>query len=121
MRAQRGLTQAALARASGVSQSAIANYEAGARYPAKAIFKLAEALTVDAQWLAHGPEHAAAPAGLTGPSTYEISDGSPLRTGWPFATIAPQQYWSLPPTDRELVENTVASLIATLKKRAADT
>src|SRR3546814_8331452 len=40
----RGLSQKALARATGLSQSAIASYENGTRKSAKGIFKLAEAL-----------------------------------------------------------------------------
>src|SRR3546814_1186413 len=50
----RGLTQAALARACGLSQGAIANYEEKSRRTAKEIFKLADALRVSHVWLSRG-------------------------------------------------------------------
>ncbi len=53
-RTLRGLSQAALASACGVSQSAIANYENGSRKIAKNIFLLAEILNVNPIWLSQG-------------------------------------------------------------------
>jgi len=53
-RERRNLSQAALARAAGVSAGAIGNYEAGTRAQPRDLFELAQALGVDAEWLATG-------------------------------------------------------------------
>jgi transcriptional regulator with XRE-family HTH domain len=50
----RGITQKALARAGGLSQSAIASYESGQRQSSRALFKLASALKVSPNWLDTG-------------------------------------------------------------------
>lgn len=50
----RGMTQQALARAGGLSQSAIGSYESGQRQSSRALFKLAAALKVSAVWLDTG-------------------------------------------------------------------
>jgi transcriptional regulator with XRE-family HTH domain len=50
----RGITQKALARAGGLSQSAIASYESGQRQSSRAVFKLASALKVNPNWLDTG-------------------------------------------------------------------
>lgn len=53
-REQKGLTQAALAKLVGVSQSTIGNLESGLRQSARKIANIALALDVDALWLAEG-------------------------------------------------------------------
>lgn len=115
-RTLRNLTQAQLARASGVSQSAIANYENNTRRFPKSIFRLATALNVSAQWLLEGtgPMDHDAPA-LAG-SRLGVADGTPRPTvsDWPFRDISPEIFWSLSDADRTLVENTIAGLIASL-------
>ena len=112
----RGLTQAQLARTCQISQGAIANYESNTRHFPRAIFQLAAALRISAQWLAEGtgPMEYEAPA-LAG-SRYGLADGNPAPPvlDWPFKDISPEIYWSLSQADRELVENTIAGLIASL-------
>ncbi len=122
-RISRHLTQAELAQASGLSQSAIANYENGSRRSAKNIFRLAEALQVRAQWLAEGKggmdavphENDAYPA-AKGASALVLSDPRQVETPWPFQNIRPETYWALDAASRTVIENTVASLMASLKK-----
>lgn len=115
-RSLRRLTQAELARACGISQGAVANYESNSRQFPRAIFRLAAALKVSAQWLAEGigPMDYEAPA-LTG-SRYGLADGNPELPvlDWPFRDISPEIYWSLAEHDRDLIENTIAGLIASL-------
>ncbi|HLU19817.1 MAG TPA: helix-turn-helix transcriptional regulator [Pusillimonas sp.] len=115
-RTLRNLTQAQLARASGISQSAIANYEGNARLFPKSIFRLAAALRVSAHWLAEGvgPMEYDAPALAI--SRLGVADGTPRPavSDWPFRDISPEIFWSLSDADRTLVENTIASLIASL-------
>lgn len=53
-REQKALTQEALAKLSGVSQSTIGNLESGLRLKARNILEIAQALGVDAMWLANG-------------------------------------------------------------------
>ncbi len=53
-RTQKHLSQEALARLSGVSQSTIGNLESGLRLSARRITNIAEALGVSAIWLAEG-------------------------------------------------------------------
>ena len=119
-RSLRQLTQAELARASGISQGAVANYESSTRRFPKAIFRLAAALKVSAQWLAEGvgPMEYEAPA-LAGSHT-GLAEGqikSPVLD-WPFRDISPEIYWSLSESDRNLVENTIAGLIASLLQKS---
>src|SRR5690606_37191758 len=74
-RSLRRLTQAELARACGLSQGAIGNYEADSRRSAKEIFRIAEALDVSAAWLAMG----------TGPMEVQeparVAEGQPSQKG----------------------------------------
>lgn len=53
-RTQKNLSQAALAKISGVSQSTIGNLESGLRFSARRLAHIAEALEVNALWLAEG-------------------------------------------------------------------
>lgn len=115
----RRMTQAELARACRISQSAIANYESSSRQFPRAIFQLAVALKVSAQWLAEGvgPMDYEAPA-LAG-TRYKLADGTHERAEleWPFKNISPDIIWSLSDSDRDLIENTIAGLIASLANK----
>lgn len=115
----RGFTQASLAQACGLSQSAIANYETKSRKAAKDVFKLADVLRVNAVWLGQGVgPMETAPTSLPSPSDSRIAEASAgrRRDHWPFNNIPADQFWALPEGDRQLIENTVASLIASLKR-----
>lgn len=73
-REQKGLTQAALAKLSGVTQGTIGNLESGLRSSARRIVDIATALDVDPVWLANGGAQAkssapAAPEELDSPFT----------------------------------------------------
>lgn len=86
-RAQRGWTQKELAELSGLTPSAICNYESGRRaHPcAPALLKLAEVLGVSPGWLAEG---SATP--LAGPKT----------APWPFPHISFSRYQQLKPQQK---------------------
>lgn len=60
-REKKELTQDALAKLAGVSQSTIGNLEAGIRDSARKIAKMAEVLGVDALWLSDGKGEPFAP------------------------------------------------------------
>jgi transcriptional regulator with XRE-family HTH domain len=118
IRALRGMSQSALARACGLSQSAIANYENGSRKSAKDIFKLSEALDVNPVWLALGTgpiealPHAAS-------AVHRVTDAVPAHglAPWPFSDTPPEVYWSLTDDERAVVETTLCSLIKSLGKK----
>jgi len=110
----RNLTQAEVAAACGLSQGAIANYESGSRAAPKDIFGLADALRVSAFWLLHGKGDMEPVA--AGP--IRVAEPEPARAArtWPFERVTPQTYWDLSAHDRQLVENTVLTLIASLSR-----
>ncbi len=116
----RGFTQASLARACGLSQSAIANYETKNRETAKDIFKLADALRVNAVWLGQGigpMESTATLTGLPEPSNATVADVTAAQMSrWPFTSIAQSRFWSLSEDKRLIIEDTVATLIASLER-----
>jgi len=82
-----GYTQKALARASGVSQSAIASYERGLRRSSRSLRSLAKALQVELEWLETGKGPMEPP-----PGAYRL-DASPSQAhtlnegagAWPFS------------------------------------
>jgi transcriptional regulator with XRE-family HTH domain len=117
-RTLRGLSQASLARACKLSQGAIGNYERGMRHSAKRIFKIAEVLQVNAQWLSEGigPMEPLSSPALT---HYELTDPRPPQhvSVWPFQDISPDDYWSLTRDDRITVEQTLIALVASLRKK----
>jgi transcriptional regulator with XRE-family HTH domain len=122
-RIARNLTQAELAWASGLSQSSIANYENGSRRTAKNIFTLAEVLRVPPQWLALGKGHmnaavtaGDASAGYAG-GRFALAEQRGQWALWPFARIAPENYWALDSGARELIEEAVVNLVASIKRK----
>ena len=107
-RTLRQLTQKELARACGLSQGAIGNYESDSRRSPKDIFRLAEVLKVEPAWLAMG----------TGPmaqaSVPPLAD-RPSNTPWPFPGIDPVRIWALSAQQRQLLEQTLSGMIAALE------
>jgi len=72
-REQKGLTQDALAKQAGVSQSTIGNLESGIRQTARKIIEIAAALNVDPMWLASG-QGVAKPSATSEPRPAQRSD-----------------------------------------------
>ncbi len=109
-RALRQLTQAELARACGLSQGAIGNYEADSRRSAKEIFRIAEALEVEPAWLAMG----------TGPmerrATPGVAESVPASdTAWPFPGIDPMRIWALTAEQRQMLSCALSGMVAALE------
>ena len=105
------MSQAALAHASGVSQSAIASYENGSRKTAKGIFDLARALQVDPTWLSMGAGNMDPMA----PSTNAMGVRESGQDTWPFASILLQDYWALSAPERQVIENTLRAMILSMR------
>lgn len=117
-RKQRNLTQAALARASGLSQRTISSYETGTRKSTTGLVQLAQALEVSPTWLITGTDAMDHPAsGSTKPlAGLQDIHQPPVSVTWPFASIKPSAYWGLPEAQRRVIEQTVAAMIAALHK-----
>ena len=117
------MSQAALAQACGLSQGAIANYESQNRQTPKKIFKLAEALNVNAVWLAMGtgPMDLASDAETPAHPAYHLADRDrPAQQHlWPFTRLSSEEYWSLSADQRDVVETTLCSLVRSFKDRPA--
>lgn len=105
----RGLSQSALARASGVSQSAIASYELGTRKSTQKIFRLATALQVDPVWLGMGTGPMETDRAATAPALRDATNA------WPFPGIPPKTYWALSTTERQAIEVAVSAMIRAFK------
>ncbi|HWL30394.1 MAG TPA: helix-turn-helix transcriptional regulator [Burkholderiaceae bacterium] len=120
----RGLSQAELAKASGLSQGAIANYESKTRQSAKGIFQLAQALQVSPAWLSMGTGPMETPESSAGSQvTYELSDKMLRREhheAWPFTSASAEDFWSLSKEERAVIDTTLGSLIRSLRNKRAD-
>lgn len=115
-RTLRQLTQAELARACGLSQGAIGNYEADSRRSAKEVFRIAEVLGVEAAWLAMGT------GPMERPATPRVSDSAvPPASAWPFPGIDPARVWALSREQRQMLAKALAGMMAALEDRAGDT
>ncbi len=112
-RTLRRLTQAELARACGLSQGAIGNYEADSRRSAKDVFRLAEVLGVEPAWLAMG----------TGPMERRPSHHVADEAGpppWPFPGIDPARIWALSAEQRRMLAKALEGMVASLEGAADD-
>lgn len=98
-------TQKQLAQASGLSQSAIGNYESGQRFTSRALLRLAHALQVTPEWLENGRGATAYP-----PAPYPVED-SAANPPWPFAEVSYHDYTLLTQRDKALLENTVQAFV----------
>lgn len=108
-RTLRQLTQKELARACGLSQGAIGNYETDSRRSPKDVFRLAEVLEVEPAWLAMG----------TGPMELQpmrtVAEHPHPATAWPFPEVDPARIWALSAQQRELLAKTLSGMIAALE------
>lgn len=117
IRKARRLSQTELARASGLSQGAISSYETGTRKSTGGIVALARALDVNPVWLLTGegsmlPDITPAKADAT---TLQDIQKHPMPAAWPFGSINPTAYWTLPASKRDVIEQMVAALIAAMQ------
>lgn len=117
-RTLRNLSQAELARASGLSQGAISSYETRARKATTGIIELAQALNVSPVWLSTGtgPMETSSDTALGNANKTELHDvqQEPVSVTWPFSTIKLSDFWSLPEHHRQTVEQTMSAMITSL-------
>ena len=114
-RQQRGLSQAELARLCNLSQSAISNYESGARRDAREILDLAKALNVSAQWLKSGLGPMEISVG--GALVMHEPDGGPPIVTWPFSRFSVDEIVALSGKDREHLDQTIRHLLNGMKSK----
>jgi len=113
----RKLTQAELARRCGLSQGAIGNYEADSRRSAKEIFRIADALEVNAVWLAMG-SGSMEPQAFPQRSENTLLD--PAGSAWPLPGIDPARIWALSAEQRQMLANALAGMIAAMEDDGVD-
>ncbi|WP_176461359.1 helix-turn-helix domain-containing protein [Bordetella genomosp. 1] len=107
-RAHRGWTQKELAEISGLTPSAIGNYESGQRiHPSgTALLKLAQVLNVSPVWLGEGDASAVHPT-----PTPRYPQSSSTDSRWPFRNIDFARYSQLKPQQKRQLEILVAAYI----------
>lgn len=120
-RLRRGWTQKELATASGMTQSAIANYESGQRNPTGiALIKISAALTVSPDWLGQGlDEHAKSDIdGTVSTLLTSVATRRPHTTAsdvstqnWPFRRVSLNAYKHLSRSQKEQLERMVEAFI----------
>lgn len=109
-RTLRRLTQKELARACGLSQGAIGNYETDSRRSPKDIFRIADALKIDAAWLAMG-------TGVMEPrSAQRLEDFPASSIVWPFPEIDPARIWALSAQHRDILEKSLSGMLSALEE-----
>lgn len=119
IRKERKLSQAELARASGLSQGAISSYETGNRKSTTGLVELAQALKVNPVWLITGTgDREIEPVGTshhaTTPARLQERQPSPAPAAWPFTIIKAEAFWALTESERHIVEQAMAALIKAL-------
>lgn len=130
----RGYTQQSLARAAGMSQSAVASYENGERKSSRGLLALSAALNVEPQWLDTGkgpmtlprPGHDAisSPNAISNPYAAALAappgsavmepGAAPTAYGngdWPFAGVARTRFERLTDEDKRYLETIVAAFM----------
>jgi transcriptional regulator with XRE-family HTH domain len=119
-----GWTQKELASASGLTQSAIGNYESGQRVqpPGDALLRLAEALRVTPLWLSQGNGPMQAGEGVAALFA-TLSKNSPTNhaaedSTWPFETVGFERYNRLSPSNKELLESLISTFIDSCSSRS---
>ena len=115
-RQARQLTQAELARASGLSQGAISSYETGSRKSTTGLIQLAQALKVNPVWLIRGTGHMELDLAVENATRLQENQPQATTAAWPFTTVQPDEYWSLTHTQRHVIEEAVAAMIAVMSR-----
>ena len=111
-RRERKLTQKELARACGLSQSAIASYENDHRHTSRSLRKLAAILRIEMEWLETGKgpmEPPAHPATLREPHAQLKTAKS--SNDWPFRQLTRAQYEALSPQQKIMLEDILGALV----------
>lgn len=129
-RLQRGYTQVELAHRAGLSQSAVASYESDKRQSSRAIFKLAIALGVDAQWLdtGNGPMVSTEETSdNTAPSIFRETSGNlskstppAITNEWPFFNIPRRHYDNLTAHHKQFLERLMELYIEAYQNAPVD-
>lgn len=113
MRLRLGWTQKDLALASGLTQSAIGNYESGQREPSgQALVRLANALKVTPEWLNDGEGSGA--GGKRPKDLKNLTDSSGMR--WPFKDVSFEEYLSLSASEKKTLGSMVSAYIQACRK-----
>ncbi|UYO93362.1 helix-turn-helix domain-containing protein [Pollutimonas sp. M17] len=112
VRMRYGWTQKELALASGLTQSAIGNYESGQRTEptSVALIKLAHALKVTPEWLRQGKESAREP-GKESLSKDAGAKKHDAQTAWPFHGVSFDDFLALSPGEKRILNSIVETFI----------
>ena len=112
-RARLHWTQKELAKASGLSQSAIGNYESGQRLSSRALLRLADALRVDPQWLADGTTSHTSGYQNTALPPPQLQDAAAHSAAapWPFTQTPYEHYLQLTARDQLMLSRLVDDFI----------
>ncbi|SAI50367.1 transcriptional regulator [Bordetella ansorpii] len=116
----RGYTQQALARASGLSQSAIASYESGDRGSSRSVRSLAQALDVEIEWLetGNGPMERAVlvyEPGGRGADRHSLREPQPVV--WPFS-VDPRRFGALHPEQLQFLDQLLETYLDACQRGA---
>src|SRR3546814_5362403 len=108
-----GWTQKELALASGLTQSAIGNYESGQRTEptSAALNKLAAALKVTPEWLRQGSESEQKKSSTNPRVRARLKQQSHQITAWPFHGASLDEFLALSPTEKHMLDSMVETFI----------
>ena len=108
-RESRKLKQPQLAKAAGLSQSAISNYETQRRASSRGILKLAVALKVNPVWLAEGIGQME----LSTPDAFmegKTAEQQIKASEWPFVNVLPGLYFGLSREQQLMIEDMILAM-----------
>jgi len=116
MRLRLGWTQKDLAMASGLTQSAIGNYESGRRLEptGQALMGLAQALKVAPSWLSHGQAESQADAS-SAQASGSASEVTTVR--WPFREVELDDYLALSASEKKVLSSMVVTYIRSCRSK----
>lgn len=112
VRVRYGWTQKELALASGLTQSAIGNYESGQRTEptSAALIRLAHALKVTPEWLRQGKESAKKPGSESSRKASRAKEHD-AQTAWPFHGVSFDEFMALSPSEKRMLSSMVETFI----------
>ncbi|WP_158310064.1 helix-turn-helix domain-containing protein [Bordetella petrii] len=108
-----GWTQKELASVSGLTQSAIGNYESGQRTEptSAALIKLAQALDVTPEWLRQGKEAKDGPSKKSLSYMPKARQQKGLAAGWPFHEVGFDEFMALSLAEKRMLGTMVAAFV----------